>query len=351
MISAQWRAASADWATLWRQCGASFFLSPDWVETWLETFGASLDAEVAVFRRGHQPIGACVLARRIHWRKIVPMRRVYLNCAGEPDDDDTCIEYNRLLCLPGEEESTARALLDHLSRESWDELSLNGMETRPPFLGTAEIRQRPSWYVDLSALRASNAAYETSLSSNVRSQIRRSIHLFEQAGGPLALHIASSLDEANRFLTELADLHQKSWPARGKPGVFASARFNQFHRRLIERCFAKGSIQLLRAAAGDQTIGLLYCLQSAGRVYFYQSGFAYQQDNRLKPGLVTHFLAVNHYLNHQPAVSQYDFLAGDSQYKRSLAKNQRTLEWIVAQRPTMRVRAVELLDKARRLAG
>lgn len=348
-----WSHIQHHWEMLFEQSHASFFLSREWVETWLEIFGEQLEPEVLVFALDGETVGACLLVHRIFWRKYVPMRRVYLNCAGEAEADGTCIEYNRLLCLPGHEPHVSTALWRYLLKDTWDEFVLDGTEAQE---GTqrfrdgafrVEVSQRPSWYVDLDLLRSNGISYENTLSSNVRQQVRRSIRLYEEISGPIS--IQSPVDEAGafRFLDELAKLHQKSWSARGKPGVFASQHFRKFHQRLIERVFLKDRAHVLRVIAGNQVIGLLYSFLYAGRVYFYQSGFAYHEDNRIKPGLVAHFLAVNHYLTNRPDVLEYDFLAGDSQYKRSLGKSQRMIEWTVVQRPTVRVRAVDALRQVR----
>ncbi len=347
----EWAALSPAWDSLAPGCQASFFLSTAWVDTWLRIYGPQLEPEIVLLREGGEPVAACLLVRRTFWRKFVPVRRIYLNCAGEDEAESTCIEYNRLLCLPGRERDSMSALRAHLNSTAWDEMALDGWENGGEDLASGcriETRQRPCYYVDLASLRAAGSNYDSVLSSNTRQQIRRSIRLYEETYGPLQLAQAAGPGEALRFLDELAELHQKSWTGRGKAGVFASERFFEFHRGLIRRSgWPDGSVHLLRVTAGTEVIGLLHSFFHGGRIWFYQSGFAYQADNRGKPGLVTHYLAINHYLANDARVAEYDLLAGDSQYKRSLAKDQRTLEWIVAQRPTWRVRALNLLRRAR----
>jgi len=253
------------------------------------------------------------------------------------------------MCLPGHGTDVAGALWRYLLKDTWDEFVLPGMEAQdrtqrfPDGAFRAVVSQRPSWYIDLDVLRRNGLRYENTLSPNVRQQIRRSIRRYEEISGPISLQSPVDGAGAFRFLDELAKLHRKSWSGRGKLGVFASEQFRRFHERLIERVFPKDRAHVLRVIAGDQVVGLLYSFLYAGRVYFYQSGFAYQEDNRIKPGLVAHFLAINHYLANRPDVLEYDFLAGDSQYKRSLAKSQRTIIWTLVQRPTARVRTVEFL--------
>lgn len=332
---------------------ASLFLTPAWVETWLQVFGEQLNPRLLTFVEAGEVVGACLLVRRLHWRKFVPMRRVHLNCAGENHEDGTCVEYNRLLCLPGRDADVSAALLAWIGRASWDELALDGMEAVPSLTEgcRVEVKPRPSYYIDLNALRSTDASYDTTISANTRQQIRRSIRMYEETTGPLVVGQPRDKQEALRFLDELADLHQRSWSERGKPGVFASHRFRRFHAGLIEKTFAAGTVQLLRVQSGSHTVGLLHCFFHQGRVYFYQSGLAYHPDKHAKPGLMTHYLVIKKYLAERPDVEQYDLLAGDAQYKRSLAKEQRTLEWLVAQRPTIRVRAFWVLRARKRRAS
>jgi CelD/BcsL family acetyltransferase involved in cellulose biosynthesis len=74
----------------------------------------------------------------------------------------------------------------------------------------------------------------------------------------------------------------------------------------------------------------LYQFRHKGHVYSYQSGFHYERDNRLKPGLVSHRLAIEHSLSAGDAV--YDFLGGDDRYKRSLATHGGQLFWLTLQK-------------------
>jgi CelD/BcsL family acetyltransferase involved in cellulose biosynthesis len=347
-----WPRVLDQWVKLSTESGASFFLSGHWVATWLEVFGDQLEPEILLFRVEQELVGACLLIRSYSWQTFLPLKRVYLNCAGENEADDTCIEYNRLLCLPGHERNVASALWQHLQKESWDEFMLFGIESQDGIEELCQgayrqqITQKPCWYVDLAALRNEGISYEKTLSPRVRTKIRQSIRKYQETAGPLLLERANSPSEALRFLEELARLHEKTWVSRGKRGAFHSARFRQFHQQLIKRGFPEGQIEMVRVVAGSQSIGVLYSFLYQGRIYFYQCGFAYDVDKALSPGSVTHFFAIQHFLA-RPDVLEYDFLAGDSPYKRSLGKSQRTLEWRVAQRPTLAVKTIEALRSLR----
>jgi CelD/BcsL family acetyltransferase involved in cellulose biosynthesis len=146
--------------------------------------------------------------------------------------------------------------------------------------------------------------------------------------------VASTIEQALAFYDEMIALHTASWRARGEAGVFADPWFEQFHRRLIERRFAHGELQLVRLRNGDATVGCLYNLVANGRVLFYQSGLASYEDAAIKPGLLCHAAAIEHCaaLGHDV----YDFLGGTSRYKESLATGRAELAWICVQRAHLR---------------
>jgi hypothetical protein len=352
-----WPSVAPQWSWLAAESPHhSFFLSKDWVDTWLTVFGPLLRPQILVFSHRQQPVGICLLVRRRRRRGPVPIIRLYLNTAGEDESDGTCVEYNDLVCLPGYEETVVHALLRHLGRLRWDELALQGFQLGPALKAlkdlssglNRQVREVPSHYVDLECLRQSGATYDLMLSSSTRRQIRRSCELYEQDGS-IFVECASDLAAAREMLDQLAELHQRSWTARGEPGVFSSSRFTGFHRRLIERAFPGGEIQLMRVRTARRVIGVLYNFVYRRKVYFYQSGFEYAADKRLKPGLVAHYHAVQYCL--AQGYQEYDFLAGDSRYKRSLATHHRHLEWVVIERATPATAIVRLLRRVRRYSA
>lgn len=353
-----WGEWSAVWGELERASPRpSFFLTPEWVEAWLEIFGPTTKPRIVAFRRdpGGEVAGLCLLVFRTQRLGPFPIHRVYLNTAGEPEADDACVEYNALLCRAGWEDAVAAALAAYLEREKWDEFVASGMSAGPALdallrsaLGGLNVIRSdvPSHFVDLRRFAASSEGYVGTLSRNTREQTRRSRRGLE-ARGPLAIQEVSDLQQASHALTELAALHTASWNARGKPGVFASAAFREFHERLIHKTFLQGRIQLLRMSAGEEKLAVLYNFVYDRKAWFYQSGLRIEADKRLKPGLVAHALAIEHCC--RTGLQEYDFLAGDDQYKKSLANGSRVLSWLVFRKGGPKLAAVDLLRAAKRV--
>jgi CelD/BcsL family acetyltransferase involved in cellulose biosynthesis len=352
--AAAWPELAGVWAMLAAASPySSVFTSAEWTGAWIAVFSSVLPISIVVFEDAAQPVGICLLTRRTVKRGPVPVKRVYLNTAGEDEEDEACIEFNNLVCLAGYELPVARAFKAHLDEEAWDELVLTAVTPGPVLEAMQEVFGAESYkaemsaaaHVDLASLRTEGTPYERALGSRTRKNLRQNLRRYA-AYGDVRLEQAQSAAEASAMLDQLADLHQTSWIARGKSGVFSSTRFFAFHRLLIETALDKTLVQLLRVSAGDHTIGLLYNFVWRGKVYFYQSGFHYDAGGQLNPGLVTIAYAVEHCL--QNGYDDFDFLAGESQYKKVLSTGSNALYWAVIRNTGLKMHAVELLSQSRR---
>ncbi|HVN19423.1 MAG TPA: GNAT family N-acetyltransferase [Dongiaceae bacterium] len=350
-----WKSISAVWSRLeFLSPYASFYLSEDWISAWLEVFGTSLRPRILVFEEERQPVAACVLTRTTEPRGPFRVSRMVLNTGAEPQPERTLTEFNNILCCRGKEEAVARALGAYVNGERWDEFTIDGIDPGPLLTALqikafpklpASIALRPTYSVNLEQLRRNKTRYLETLSANTRAQIRRSLR---ELGGPdrVDVQIARDLPQAEHLFAEMCALHQKRWQARGETGAFANNNRVEFHRALIRRAYAKGSIHLVRVASAEQTVGILYNFVRNGKVYFFQSGFQYTQGQRLKPGLVTHASAIQKYL--ELGFSEYDFLVGDARYKRSLAQESKALAWVVFARPSLKLSVIQFLRTLKR---
>jgi CelD/BcsL family acetyltransferase involved in cellulose biosynthesis len=332
--------------SLWRDLAAeaaprSYFLSPGWVETWLDHLPADFDVRLAVVRQGGDAIAAAFLGHgRVVRQRVFRSDAWLLNQTGQWSVDQVYIEDNDFLCRPGGVFSI-NELLTQLPG-NWDELYLSGVDPNmlervgKPF-DIFVMNRIPAPYVDLT-----RKDYPAALGSNTRSQIRRCYKLYEQRG-PLQTEIAADPAQAVDIFEELVRLHQHSWCSRGKRGAFANPWFYKFHRALVERRFASGEIQLVRVRCGDQTIGCIYNFVWNGSVFFYQSGFRPEHDNKLKPGYVCHTEAIRH--SAAAGLAVYDFMASYDEYKVRMSTGQRDLVWARVQKPRLKF-AVERVARA-----
>jgi len=231
--------------------------------------------------------------------------RSWLNETGAAVADSVFIEWNGLLVRRGFEAVVGPALR-HAVRAAGP-MVLSGVD------GAVLAAARAAGWVDVRATRlapcvdlgAVDGDFLATLSANARGQIRRSMRLY---GADLRLDRAASLAAAQDYFFEMVKVHQAAWRARGRPGAFADAAVVRFHGALIERGWKLGQVDVLRVAAGGRHVGTLYVFVRDGRVLSYQSGFCYDADKRLKPGLVSQVLAIGFYA--ALGLRQYDCLAG-----------------------------------------
>jgi CelD/BcsL family acetyltransferase involved in cellulose biosynthesis len=333
------------------------FLSRTWMRSWMDVFGPSLRPEALVWRDSGGALVGCSLLSVVDGRTgPFHVRRAFLSATGERA---VASEHNDLLVLPEYRPSVARDLVRHLLSRGVEQLYLAGFRARGAgaILGEwPETAFIGNWsedpFVNLQSLRDSGKPYLSALSANTRSQVRRSARLYtEMYGGP-RLEVARDAPMAREWLGELITMHEARWRARGLSGAFASDDVRRFHGLVIERAFRDPGtleVDIVRIRFGSTTIGMLYNMKRGGVVSFYQSGFRYEDDNRQKPGLVAHSLAVQQYL--ETGAREYDFLSGERepvQYKRSLATGARTLLWAEVPIPSSRMRVI---GRLRSLAG
>lgn len=349
------------WRTLERQNDHSFFQSWGWIGCWLRQLGSECVPRCLTVRAGGEIVGLGVLVFHRGVRHgLVPSKGLYLNETGDARYDQLTVEYNGILGDQRSAESVAREVLAWLADHAggWDELYLSGIDqaTSTQWEPIARERGLNVWvrdrkrsdFVNLDSVRRSGGDYIATLSRNTRYQIRRALKLYE-GQGPVSVEAASTPAEALGYFEALKRLHQTYWVGRGQPGSFANPFFEQFHRALIEDRFAEEEVQLLRLAAGDAEIGYLYNFVKDGRVYAYQSGFDYRPDAKLKPGLVSHYLAIEYNMGKSHNI--YDFMAGEGQHKQSLSSDSTELTWLVLQRDRPKYRLERALRRAKNRLG
>ena len=242
------------WRALEQRAAGSFFQSWAWTgclaeerfpDPWLVT--ARRDGEVvalALFNRG--PRGRLALEQPI-----------LLGESGNPKIDSIFIEHNGLLVDSAEgadlERACWHALVEKFGKAKW---LVSGVpervcETLPADRAVKILARRPAPYFDLPAA----GEILDLMSANTRQQLRRSIRAWEGIG-PLTLEIAATDAEADMFLDRLADLHQRYWVGRGKPGAFSEPVFGRFHHTLLRRPSDRQSVDLIRVTAGEKIVGL-----------------------------------------------------------------------------------------------
>ncbi len=345
------------WRALEQRADASFFTSWRWIGAWLHALHASnrLDGGVGLLEaeRDGVLVGLAVLSRGPGSGE----GRVYLNQTGHPDLDSIFIEYNGFLVDRTDAGAIRRGIFAALGGQefgsgpwAWRSLMIAGAE-QPTFddIQTAGIPHRLLQHavcrrLDLAAAPRTQDGALQLLGRNTRQQIRRAARHAER-NGPLHVRVAANAQQRADDLAELRTLHEARWRERkGHAGAFTTPFFSGFVEALLAPSDAAPSetgVDLLRISAGTTTIGILLNFRYGRDVYSYLNGFAYESDNRAKPGLVSHMVAAQHYI--AAGMSGYHFMAGDAQYKTSLGPSTEDLYWLMLRRTDAVSRAQDMV--------
>lgn len=267
--------------------------------------------------------------------RVFGSHSLLLQETGDPKVDQVTIEYAGLLVRAGAEALGYATLFESIERlgGSWRRLRISAtahadaiLSALPVGLDAASVDARPSYFVDLAALRASQRSYHASLGASTRGSLNQT-HRGYQAHGELCAQVAEDANTALAWLDELAELHTRYWNTRGKPGSFSSPFFCQFHRALVGAGTSTGFTRLTRVSAGPLIVGYVYNLAWRDRIYYYNSGLNYGAlPKHDRPGLAALHATIEQAL--VEGWDQFDFLAGAQEYKRRLASDARRLHWV-----------------------
>lgn len=353
---------ATDWQSLESRADTSVFLSWLWIGVWLSVYKPS----VSVLRvtRGALLVGLALISITPERRHgLLVSRCLRLHQTGQESQDQIWIEYNGFLAATGEESPVGVAAMDYLQQKKsceWDELILGATDTNyanklasvsalvahtrwhaPCYsvnLGSLSSIQNPSEGDDQDGQARTQAylnGYLKTLSSNTRHQIRRTHRLYEQEG-TVRLERPQSLEQALEWFDRIGPAHRERWGTGSGQSGFANPDFLAFHRAMIRSHWASGGVDLIRVAAGEQTIARFYNLTYRNRVYFYLGGLKSEPDNRLKPGLLGHSLCIADYAARGFAL--YDFMGGDDRYKAQLGVQHGELVQVALQRDRLKLR-------------
>lgn len=345
---------AVDWIRLESRSEASPFTSWSWVSTWLALLPAT--CRPLVFRASDETgvFALCLLVRAPErgMGRLFGSHSLLLQETGDAGVDQVTIEYAGLLVRTGAETAGYKALFEaigHLGR-GWRRLRISATAHADAIvsalrsgLDAASIDARPSYFVDLAALRAAGCSYHASLGANIRGSLNQTRRGYS-AHGELRAEVAEDASTALAWLEEMAALHTSYWNSKGKPGSFSSPFFCRFHRSLVGAGSATGFTRMTRVRAGPLTIGYVYNLAWRNRIYYYNSGLNYGALPRHdRPGLAALHATIEQALIE--GWSQFDFLAGAQEYKRRLATDARRLHWVDIRRQGARMSGERLVAR------
>lgn len=297
----------------------------DWLRTWWRIYrseDAGQQLRVITVWRGHRLIGGLPLYSGTIRPAALRLRTLQFLSTGEAEHEETCPDYLNLLCLPGEEAACIAAVSHAVAELPWETLHLADVPKHSPIV---ELAQSLAGVGDCdlitrgNCLRANLAggmtAYLERLAPDRRQKKRRLLR--EADRQDVRFEIATPGDFPE-FFSDLVRLHQIRWERDGKPGCFSAPRFTEFHRSLCERWIPADRAILARLSVGGRAIAVLYGFVAGGKFDYYQSGINCDDSVPLaSPGIQAQLLLMRALC--ERGVETFDFLRGESAYKRRLA--------------------------------
>ncbi len=247
-------------------------LTWSWIGTWVNTQLDDLNPFLLVTKSDEKIVGLTILiVNRTDITRFLRIKCLHVHTTGDENRDAICIEYNNVLSEAGFERSVAQSVISFLAENKnlpealsgWQSISIDmiagtGLETfTDRNLLPWHTAETASFGLDLTEIRRSGKNYIDRLSKNTRYQVRRSLRLYE-ARGNLQVLVAQSPDEALAYYQEGGEYHKLRWSNDNQKSIFSEAQFNTFHQRLIQTCFARKEVELIKITVAGEPIGFLY---------------------------------------------------------------------------------------------
>lgn len=316
--------------------------SATWTENWVQQYADVVRPWFVIAIANGVIEGICLLSESdSKLFGLFPVKTLNLGTAGEPHGQSVCVEYNDLLVSDHYRANFVHQLQKLISSEpGWDQFVLSGISAEEGMdwpivnglnskMREPSIRVRECRYFDLKACRDAGEEILQRLGKSTKSNLKRRCNQLS----PLSIDWAESTEQALGIFEELIELHQARWQAVGMPGAFASDRFKQFQKTLIEKTFTNKGVVLARITSNGKTIGCLYLLNDRNRLLDYVSGFV-SFEVAPSPGLMSHYVCMQEAMKR--GYDAYDFLVGEKQHKENLGKSAQQLQWIVCERKRLK---------------
>lgn len=301
------------------------YMGWDWIRTWVDIWGDRFDVVILTIRDScGELIGVAPLS--VHPSKEFPRLR-HLMVVGQKL---TWSEYLDVLARPGEEAKVAAAAVGHLlgpAKRRWDLLWIEKMLQSSPMIpqlehafadrgcGFRTVPTAPSPYLPLPD---STDKILANTSRNFRGQVKQARNRVAKQNDS-ALLIAGVDIGFEEAYDELVRLHHLRWP---HGGAFLDEPRRQFFRQWGARALERGELFLALLSVGGTAIAGRFDFVFDGKMWCHQGGWD-DDYSSLRPGMALTLATMEWGIEN--GLSEYDFLAGEHDYKLRWCQDQREL--------------------------
>ena len=232
-----------------------------------------------------------------------------------------CSDNLGCLCAPELEHQSAELTASAIDYafDRHDSISLGFLDSTGGFPSSLQkamqssgrkIRVRPDAACPTAELPGSWDGYLEQLSSNFRSQVRRSYKQIRGDGQPEFHYVEPT--EAESFAGELVRLNRSRIQAKGETSSLEDECFRNFLNEVIPYMASQGIAWMDTIVRDSEVLGAALHFVHGDTVYFYMGGFD-DKASKIRPGTALFALAMQRGI--ERGHSRYDFLRGDEPYK------------------------------------
>lgn len=306
------------WSSIYQTGDFGPFMQWDFVEAWLNSLDESQSFLSVIAYLDHPENEwhgkACLILtgafRRGEW---YPMR------TGEPALDQVWVEYTDWLSNPMNPMKLTTVAYQHLVQHHKLGCShWNVVCSERPIHNFYRSMSRNSWCVTHDTDRGffvpiGQIPPSAMRTSSLNRSLRKTKEIAEQQKWSLQRIIG---DNAWDVLSKASAWHVDKWRDTPTPSGFLNPHFVNFHERL----FRETSIPVLFSVTREDTgelIGAIYCMNHKKTLSFYLGAYATSTDPKIKLGLWSHAMIID--WCETSGFKEYDFMAGDANYKKSFS--------------------------------
>jgi CelD/BcsL family acetyltransferase involved in cellulose biosynthesis len=179
-------------------------------------------------------------------------------------------------------------------------------------------------------------SYLKMLTAKNRQRFRRTLRNFEAWVGKGGYELRRATDQTSLATgwRILNNLHGRRWRADGVAGAFAAERFGRFHCEYTQKTLQSGQLDLVWLMASGRPLAAMYNIKTSHKIYFYQGGRDINLPENISIGSVIIALVIQDAISN--GYQEFDFMAGEIDYKKRFTSTMRPLVELRAVRPTLR---------------
>jgi len=283
------------WNELYAKCERStIFSSWEWLFTWWEVFKDQYQRQLYIlcFYQHDQLVGIAPLQiDKSYPLAFIQGKTLRFIGAGDAQADRILTEYTDLIVLPGFESEVVQATEEYLvsHKKDWnfadfefllkDALILQCFTSKKNKVSRQKIECGVRFTV--SGLDSYDSYTEAMGSRWRKMLVKKERRLLRD--GELKIETTETVESLKPAFDQLSKMHCSRWRARVGYCIFDSAKFKEFHKKIISRLLPLNKSFIKTITLDGEPLATYYAFTDKGQVHYYQSGFYSQYANRYSP--------------------------------------------------------------------